>query len=224
MNDVLSFLNFTSEIHEDFEDNKLPSLDTNIWVEDLRILFEHFEKPMNTNLVVQARSAISDETKASSLAEEVARRLRNTSRKIPHGRRLEILEDLFTKMKTSGHSDKFMRNVAIKGIISYENKVRRSLLDKSNPAYLPLYMGSYNSRGRAKVKAQKKTNWFRSSETETGSSRYPAMKKSKLGTKGRKSFKKAGRRKKEEEKATTIQCNLCPKHQERDTNRKVERK
>jgi hypothetical protein len=124
----------------------------------------------------------------------VARRLRNTSRKIPHGRRLEILEDLFTKMKTSDHSDKFMRNVAIKGIISYENKVRRSLLDKSNPAYLLLYMGSYNSRGRAKVKAQKKTNWFRSSETETGSSRYPAMKKSKLGTKGRKSFKKAGKK------------------------------
>ena len=52
MNSVLSFLNFTSEIHEDFEDNKLPSLDTNIWVEGLTILFEHYGKPMSTNLVV----------------------------------------------------------------------------------------------------------------------------------------------------------------------------
>ena len=34
------------------------------------IMFEHYEKPMSSNLVVQARSALSEETKISTLAEE----------------------------------------------------------------------------------------------------------------------------------------------------------
>ena len=41
----------TQEIGEDFKDGKLPSLDTVIWVEAGRILFEFFEKPMASNLV-----------------------------------------------------------------------------------------------------------------------------------------------------------------------------
>ena len=32
MNGVFPFLRFTIELGEDFEDGKLPSLDTNIWV------------------------------------------------------------------------------------------------------------------------------------------------------------------------------------------------
>ena len=34
MNDVFHFMNFTIELGEDFQDGKLPSLDTEIWVED----------------------------------------------------------------------------------------------------------------------------------------------------------------------------------------------
>ena len=59
MNSIMNFLNFTQEVGEDFEDNKLPSLDTTIWVEENRILFKFFSKPMATNLVVQAKSALS---------------------------------------------------------------------------------------------------------------------------------------------------------------------
>ena len=42
------------------------------------IMFEYFEKPMSSNLVVQARSVLSEESKVSSLAEEFVRRLKNT--------------------------------------------------------------------------------------------------------------------------------------------------
>jgi hypothetical protein len=56
------------------------------------ILFEFFEKPMSSNLVVHAKSAISEESKASSLAEEVVRRLKNTSRRCPSSRKVEVVE------------------------------------------------------------------------------------------------------------------------------------
>ena len=49
-----------------------------------------------------------------------------------------------------------MRNVAIIGITNYVRKLKRSKLPRSDPAYQPLYMGSFNSLGRAKTKALKK--------------------------------------------------------------------
>ena len=120
MNDVMSFLHFTQEIGEDFLDRKLPSLDTKVWVEGLAILFEFFEKTMSSNLVVHAKSALSEEVKLSSLAEETARRLRNTSRGISEAKRMEILERFCTKMSTSGHKIKFIRkqNIFLKKIIT----------------------------------------------------------------------------------------------------------
>ena len=92
-------------------------------------------------------------------------------------------------MKTSGHSNTFIRNVAVKGIMAYEQKVKRSLLEKSNPAYMPLYMGSFNSRGRAKQKAQKKSNRFKNKAQEQGSP--PTMSNDKFVSKKRKPVLKA---------------------------------
>ena len=71
MNDVFPFLNFTIELGEDFHDGKLPSLDTTVWVENgWKILFEFFEKTMATNLMVEAKSALSNEVKMATLSEK----------------------------------------------------------------------------------------------------------------------------------------------------------
>ena len=76
MNDIMKFLIFTMEIHEDFEDNKLPTLDTTVHVEDGRIIhFEFYQKPMATNMVIQSRTALSESAKVATLKEEVLRRL-----------------------------------------------------------------------------------------------------------------------------------------------------
>ena len=134
-----------------FEDNKLSSLDTTVWIEGLTILFDHYGKPMSTYLVVQARSAIIEDVKVSSLAEDVSRILRNTS--------------------------------TIKEIVGYENKVKRSKLPKSNPCYMPLYTGSFNSHGRARSKAQKKNTWYKSKNMKAGP--HPAGRKTGKSTKKR---------------------------------------
>ena len=133
MNSILNFLNFTQEIGEDFQDNSLPSLDITVWVEMNRILFKFFSKPMATNLVVQAKTALSEEVKLSTLAEEVCRRLRNTSQRLDHSKRLETLEDLSTRMSTSGHTVKFMRRAMERGIRSFTTKLNKSKLDRNDP-------------------------------------------------------------------------------------------
>ena len=138
MNSIMSFLRFTQEIGEDFPDLSLPSLDITVWVAENRILFKFFSKPMATNLVVQAKTALSEEVKLSTLAEEVCRRLRNTSKRLDHSRRLETLEDLSTKMSTSGHTTKFMRRAMERGIKSFTTKLKKSELDKDDPRYQPM--------------------------------------------------------------------------------------
>ena len=126
MNSIMNFLRFTQEIGEDFPDLRLPSLDTTIWVERNRILFKFFFKPMATNLVIQAKSALSEEVKLSTLAEEVCRRLRNTSRRLNHSKKLETLYELSSIMSTSSHTMKFMKSSMEKGIRSYNTKLNRS--------------------------------------------------------------------------------------------------
>ena len=105
----MEFLNFTLEIPEDFPGMKLQTLDMKIWiVAGNKVLYEFYEKPMAANVVVQAGSALGESVKVATLTEEVIRRLKHTSRSLPHSSRLEVLEDLAQKMSNSGHRNAFM--------------------------------------------------------------------------------------------------------------------
>ena len=91
MNSILKFLNLTMEIADDFSDMKLPTLDLKIWIQPggRIVLYEHFVKPMKSNLVVQRRSALSENIKVASLTQEVARVLMNCSENLEDARRME---------------------------------------------------------------------------------------------------------------------------------------
>ena len=83
---------------------------------------------MSSNLLVHAKSTISEESKASSLAEEVVRRC-------PSSRKVEMVERLCTKIKTSGHTDKFIRKVILRGLTNYSKKLKKSFLKVGEPGY-----------------------------------------------------------------------------------------
>ena len=126
---------------------------------------------MSTNIVVHAKSALSEEVKLSSLAEEAARRLRNTSLRLDNAKRMEILENFCTKMSTSGHKDKFMSRALAKGITNYSKKLDRSRLSMDSKNFLPLYQDAkWKTNQRAKSKAIKKVNWYREENNEGGKS------------------------------------------------------
>ena len=163
MNEIFPFLSFTVELGEDFLDGKLPSLDCMIWVKDgWRILFQFFEKTMASNLMVEAGSALSKEVKSATLAEEVSRRLRNSSLELDQATRLDILEKACVKMKTSGHTDTFIRMAVEQGVKSFAEKVRRSHLDVRDSGYHPLYpKAGWRKDEKSKEKALKRGNWFK---------------------------------------------------------------
>ena len=135
MNSIMTFLTFTLEIGEDFGDKKLPTLDVKIWVEQNRILYNFFEKPMSTNLVLHAKTAQSKIVKFASLTQEVVRRLLHTSRELPSSCRMENLERFSVKMMTSEHKPEFVKQVLIAGIVKYEKKVKKSQLPPTHKDY-----------------------------------------------------------------------------------------
>ena len=195
MNDVYPFMNFTVELGEDFVDGKLPSLDINIWVEGMTIWYEFFEKTMASNLMVEAGSALSKEVKLSTLSEEVARRLRNTSLKLDPARRLEILEGACTKMKTSGHCDDFIRQAVEQGIRSFDAKIKRSLLDTDHPGYAPLFpKAGWRKDQKSREKALKRGTWFRGTKEDEPWKPLPISRSSGRICKKMKIFQKTGKR------------------------------
>ena len=139
------------------------SLDIAIWVVAGRlIMYEHFEKTMASNLLVEAKSALSMEVKQATLSEEVARRLRNTSLRLDPARRLEILERACVKMKTSGHSEEVIRQAVEQGIRAFDAKVKRSRLDTQHPGFQPLFpKAGWKKDLKSREKALKRGNWFR---------------------------------------------------------------
>ena len=77
---VFSFLKFTIELEEDFEEGYLPTLDIQIRVlEDGTTTYKYFEKPTNSNVMIQRRAALGESSKVSTLVQEIIRRMVNTS-------------------------------------------------------------------------------------------------------------------------------------------------
>ena len=103
MNSILSFLKLPMEIGDDFDDKKLPTLDLKIWIQPggRMIIYEHYEKPMKSNLVVQRKSALSENVKVASLTQEVVRVLLNCSEDLEDKSRVDHLNNLSVKMRTS---------------------------------------------------------------------------------------------------------------------------
>ena len=126
------------------------------------------------------------------MAEEVNRRLRNTSREVESSRRVEIVERVCTKMATSGHKDKFIKKAVIKGLDSFNEKVRRSELPKEDPGYHPLYHNKgWKRMEKDRAKVMKKKTWY----VEDTDKDVPKTVKKKTGKKWKQGAHMAGKAK-----------------------------
>ena len=77
MNSINEDLVFTVEAPEDFPDNRLPTLDTKLWLEKGLLVHTYFEKSMKSPFLLMKRSAMSQHQRCAILANELVRRLSN---------------------------------------------------------------------------------------------------------------------------------------------------
>ena len=150
-----------------FPGQKLPTLDTSLWVQDGVVKYEFYEKPTVWNLVLQRNTALPISSLRSTLLQETVRRLLNTDSSLDKKRKQEILSAYAQKMINSGHSEMSTRITIVQGVAKYLNKVKASLLPTDDPDYMPLFLPKeYLEEERQVSKYMSKLSWFKTKATD----------------------------------------------------------
>ena len=152
-------ISMTFEAPSISESGKLPILDLHVWVDSEKniILWNFYEKPMCSDLVMMKTSAFSWSMKRTVLSGEVFRRLYNTHPSLVGGSLTddEIAKFCYKMMK-SGYSEHEREIIVREGKSRYKNLVRISSEGKR-----PLYRrSSFQKFERAEVKFKKERSWY----------------------------------------------------------------
>ena len=151
------------EIETDFVDNRLPTLDFKLWVnEEGIVVYTFYEKPMSSNQVMHQDSALPENMRVASLNAEVVRRMQNCSELLPVTERVVVLDRYAQKMSNSGYNLAYIRKRLIGGLKGYEGRLWKSKLDKTDKRWRALHESAGASWGtRWKKKLLGKSTWYK---------------------------------------------------------------
>ena len=104
MNSVNEDLEFTVESQEEYENERLPTLDFAIWQEDMGTLnHSYFQKDMKSPYVIMSRSAMATQQKIQILSNEVTRRIFNINKdKNTQQEYNKMLDKMTQELRNSG--------------------------------------------------------------------------------------------------------------------------
>jgi hypothetical protein len=157
-NDIWPEIQWTVDVPSNHDHKRMPMLDMQVGMEGGEVVYEFFEKKMNTPYCIPARSAHSWSTKRSTLVQEGVRRMLNTSRNSSVMVRKEIMEKWDLKLRYSGYSYKFREAVISAALGIYKCK----LMEDSKEGGRPLYRNAeYKKEERRKEKEKKSVTWYR---------------------------------------------------------------
>ena len=81
MDSIYGNLKVEMEHAEQFEDRTLPTLDFRMWVQNNKILYSFYQKPVANKCVIHKDSALGMNMKIASHTQNLIRRMKNTSDK-----------------------------------------------------------------------------------------------------------------------------------------------
>ena len=126
------------------------------------VLFRFWEKPTNTNLVVQQRTAMNENQKTQILTAEMIRRLANSSDSLVEEDYASMVDRYAQKLVNSGYGVVQTRRIISAGIKGWRSKVERC-----KKGGLRLRRTAAESQGqRMKNKLLGKSSWFRKTKKE----------------------------------------------------------
>ena len=159
MGGIEKYLEFTVETGEEFQGGWLPTLDTSIRVgQDNQIMFKFFKKEVSSKRTVQKLSAMGENMKMSITANDLVRRLLNTSEQEGADVRSKVVDDYAQELTNSGYGIDQVRKIIINGIKGYEGRKRKRAAEGRS-----LRSTAAGSRGsRIRKKLTNKTSWYKS--------------------------------------------------------------
>ena len=133
-------------------------MDTQVRVEGNNMIsFKYYEKPTVTNVMVQKRSAMGENSKVQILANEMMRRLGNTDQRQGKNINKEVVDGFAKKLLTSGYDRNQTRRIIISGIRGWERRMARAKAEGRKTHRKAVQ----SAPGRIKKKILGKTEWFK---------------------------------------------------------------
>ena len=161
MNSVMPFLNLTAEWPSDYPDNRLPTLDCSIFVEDGLFLHSFFEKLTRSSKSLDAATALPAIFMRTSLIQEFIRRLTNIHPLVGHEEKVLVLNKFCNKLYSSGHKVEIIQFIVVEAFVKFKHMLYLDNLPRRDPNHKPLYMSNdYNRNPRKINKFLSQFNWY----------------------------------------------------------------
>ena len=139
------------------ESRKMPALNTQVWVEENKVLYEHYRKPMANMLLMLEKSAMPAKMKRNVLTQEVVTIRRNIHPDLPWETTAKHLNNFNQRMRLSGYDENYRYQIIKSGVEGFDK-----MLEKEANEGVPINKPrTYEDDQRQKKKYSKKKNWFR---------------------------------------------------------------
>ena len=126
MNAINPDLVFTTEVQEDFKNERLPPLDFQAWISEDKISHSFFQKPMKTPYVLMAKSAMALQQKFQILSNDLTRRLSNILvEAVSFQEILGVIDQFSQELKSSGYCVKQAREIVMSGVRGWKARARK---------------------------------------------------------------------------------------------------
>ena len=170
MDSIFPMLNFEMETPGMFR-GSLPTLDFSCYMEGHRVRYTFFQKPMAKKTLIHRRSALGENTKMSSLTQNLMRRMKNIGEDLPMEERIRVVDQFTDQLLFSGYSMEQTKRIIVAGLKGYENLLRKAEKGKTR-IHRPAADGL---AARKRKKLLGKGNWFQPRKREREGMRRPPM-------------------------------------------------
>ena len=120
----------------------MPVLDVQARVQNNKIEYMFYKKPVSSEYFMLANSAMPQTVKRSACVQEVLRRLRNTKRELPWKLKAEIISKFSNSLRISGYNEKFRMEVIQSAVRGSEAQC-----DRADRGEVPLHRPRSFERG-----------------------------------------------------------------------------
>ena len=157
-NSLSDMIQLTGDCPSANENGKMPLLNTQVWVEENKLLHENYRKPMANPLTMLAMSAMPAKMKRTVLTQEVVRIRRNISLELPWETTVKHLNDFSQRMRASGYGERYRFEIIKSGVEGFDKMVK-----EENRGGRPINpRRTWNEDQRQQKKELQGKNWFRS--------------------------------------------------------------
>ena len=178
MDSIFPMLKFEMETPSMFQ-GSLPTLDFSCYMKGDKVRYTFFQKSMAKKTLIHRKSALGENTRISSLTQNIIRRMKNIGEEVEMKERIRVVDEFTDQMLFSGYSVEQTRKIIIAGLKGYEN-----LLKKAERGQTRIHRPAADGlAARKRKKLLGKGNWFQPRRKEENGQRGCGGRKSRQNNK-----------------------------------------